>query len=169
MLCAAANNNGIFMLEFCEIEKLQHNLNRILTLSDFEIIASENEHLTKLKQELEEYFAGKLEAFTVSLSFMGTDFQKKVWEQLLKIPYGTTCTYKEQAIALNNLLAIRAVANANGLNRIAIVVPCHRVIGTNGKLTGYSGGLWRKKWLLNLENEHSSVSGIPDLFNTTFI
>ena len=82
---------------------------------------------------------------------MGTSFQNQVWQALCGIPYGSTKSYKQQAILLNNLPAIRAVAAANGANRIAIVIPCHRVIGENGHLTGYAGGLWRKKWLLDFE------------------
>ena len=82
---------------------------------------------------------------------MGTDFQKSVWEVLRKIPYGTTRSYQEQASILGNPKAVRAVANANGLNKISIIIPCHRVIGTNGTLTGYGGGIWRKQKLLELE------------------
>lgn len=86
----------------------------------------------------------------------GTEFQNAVWKTLLKIPYGTTWSYKEEAERLGSPKSVRAVANANGQNRISIIVPCHRVIGSNGTLTGYGGGLWRKKWLLEHEAKHSS-------------
>jgi len=89
--------------------------------------------------------------FTVPLAPVGTDFQKKVWEILRTIPYGTTRSYQQQADILGNPKAVRAVANANGLNKISIIIPCHRVIGTNGTLTGYGGGIWRKQKLLELE------------------
>jgi AraC family transcriptional regulator of adaptative response/methylated-DNA-[protein]-cysteine methyltransferase len=92
----------------------------------------------------------------------GTGFQQKVWKELLKIPYGTTRTYFQQAKALGDPKAIRAVAHANAMNRIAILVPCHRVIGSNGKLTGYGGGLWRKQWLLELESRQMTLVGSKD-------
>jgi len=90
----------------------------------------------------------------VPLHTPGTDFQQGVWRELQNIPYGTTRSYKAQAIALQKPEAIRAVAGANGMNRISIIVPCHRIIGEDGSLTGYGGGLWRKKWLLDFEKKH---------------
>jgi AraC family transcriptional regulator of adaptative response/methylated-DNA-[protein]-cysteine methyltransferase len=84
----------------------------------------------------------------------GTDFQKEVWEELRRIPYGTTRTYKDQATRIRRPEAVRAVANANGMNRIAIIIPCHRVIGEDGEMRGYGGGVWRKKWLLDLERKN---------------
>jgi methylated-DNA-[protein]-cysteine S-methyltransferase len=108
--------------------------------------------LSDAVSQLNEYFEGKRNDFTFKLNPKGTDFQKKVWKELLEIPYGETRTYTEQSKTLGNVKAIRAVASANGKNHLWIVVPCHRVIGTNGSLTGYAGGLWRKKWLLEHEN-----------------
>lgn len=102
--------------------------------------------------QLQEYFIGKRTEFTFKLNPKGTEFQKKVWQELLQIPYGKTCSYLELSKKLGNAKAIRAVASANGKNPLWIVVPCHRVIGTDGSLTGYAGGLWRKKWLLEHEN-----------------
>ena len=116
-------------------------------------------HMTKAKQQLKEYFEGTRQEFSLPLDFQGTDFQQNVWQSLLSIPYGTKRTYMQQAQSLGDEKAIRAVANANGKNKIAIVVPCHRVIGSNGKLTGYAGGLERKKWLLQWELKHSKPSG----------
>jgi methylated-DNA-[protein]-cysteine S-methyltransferase len=102
--------------------------------------------------QLNDYFEGKRNDFTFKLNPRGTEFQKKVWKALLQIPYGKTRTYLEQSKILGDVKAIRAVASANGKNPLWIVVPCHRVIGSNGSLTGYAGGLWRKKWLLEHEN-----------------
>ncbi len=101
--------------------------------------------------QLNEYFEGKRTKFDFPIQMRGTDFQKKVWNELLNIPFGETISYKQQATRMGNLLSIRAVGTANGRNPIVIVIPCHRVIGTNGKLVGYGGGLWRKQWLLSLE------------------
>lgn len=108
--------------------------------------------------ELQEYFAGTRNNFTFKLNPQGTDFQKKVWQALLTIPYGTTISYQKLAIELGDVKAIRAVAAANGKNPLWIVVPCHRVIGSDGSLTGYAGGIWRKKWLLEHENPPTQQS-----------
>lgn len=113
-----------------------------------------------LLTELEQYFAGTLTKFTVLLDPLGTDFQLNVWKSLSAIPYGVTRSYKDQAINIGNLQAIRAVAKANGDNPIAILIPCHRVVGSSGELTGYAGGLWRKRALLDLEQRKSK----PKLF-----
>lgn len=102
--------------------------------------------------QLEDYFLGKRNDFTFQLNPLGTEFQKKVWLGLLEIPFGKTMSYQELSIKLGDVKAIRAVASANGRNPLWIVVPCHRVIGSDGSLTGYAGGLWRKKWLLHHEN-----------------
>lgn len=108
--------------------------------------------------QLQDYFEKKRTNFTFKLNPKGTDFQQKVWSALLEIPYGKTRTYLEQSKILGDVKAIRAVASANGRNPLWIVVPCHRVIGTNGSLTGYAGGLWRKKWLLEHENPTTQQS-----------
>jgi methylated-DNA-[protein]-cysteine S-methyltransferase len=109
-------------------------------------------------EQLEAYFAGDLKDFDLPLAAAGTPFQQRVWAELVRIPYGETCSYMEVAERLGDRKAVRAVGLANGRNPIAIVVPCHRVIGANGKLTGYAGGLWRKERLLSLER------GEPALF-----
>ncbi len=102
--------------------------------------------------QLNEYFLGERKNFTFKLNPKGTDFQQKVWQELAQIPYGKTISYMDLSKKLGDIKAIRAVASANGKNPIWIVIPCHRVIGTDGSLTGYAGGLWRKKWLLEHEN-----------------
>lgn len=102
--------------------------------------------------QLQDYFDGKRKDFTFKMNPSGTEFQKKVWKGLLEIPFGKTLSYQEFSIRLGDVKAIRAVASANGRNPLWIAVPCHRVIGSDGSLTGYAGGLWRKKWLLEHEN-----------------
>ena len=108
--------------------------------------------------QLDEFFAGERKDFDVPLLFVGTDFQKKVWNELLKIPFGDTISYGEMACRIGMPKAVRAVANANGANAISIFAPCHRVIGSDGSLTGYGGGLAAKKMLLNLETTCSGTS-----------
>ncbi len=150
-MIACANENGICMLEFSDRKALPTELKEISKHFDANVVQGENPHFKTLEKELEEYFEGKRKDFTVPLAPVGTDFQKKVWEILRTIPYGTIRTYQQQADTLGNPKAVRAVANANGLNKISIIIPCHRVIGSNGTLTGYGGGIWRKQKLLELE------------------
>ena len=108
--------------------------------------------------QLQEYFSGIRKDFNLKLHPNGTDFQHSVWEELKRIPYGKTRSYMEQTKALGNIKAIRAVASANGKNPISIIIPCHRVIGSDGSLTGYASGIWRKKWLLEHENPNRQTS-----------
>jgi AraC family transcriptional regulator of adaptative response/methylated-DNA-[protein]-cysteine methyltransferase len=124
----------------------------------------ENRHLKTLKEQLKEYFDGKRKEFTVPLVTPGTEFQQAVWKELQNIRFGSTRSYQEQAIALKRPDSIRAVANANGMNRISIIIPCHRVIGSDGHLVGYGGGLKRKKWLLDHEKKHSGKAVDLTLF-----
>jgi methylated-DNA-[protein]-cysteine S-methyltransferase len=114
----------------------------------FEIKAAKSPLLKLTVEQLDEYFAGDRKVFDLPIRQSGTEFQQKVWEQLLKIEYGTTISYLQQSKLMKNPLGIRAIAAANGKNSLWIVVPCHRVIGSNGSLTGYAGGLWRKQWLV---------------------
>jgi methylated-DNA-[protein]-cysteine S-methyltransferase len=107
--------------------------------------------IKKCQTQLDEYFKGKRQNFSLKLQLEGTDFQKKVWDQLQRIPFGETASYKDIAVAIGNDKAVRAVGGANGMNNIAIIIPCHRVIGAGGDLVGFGGGLWRKVWLLNHE------------------
>lgn len=150
-MIACADENGICMLEFSDRKALPTELKDISKYFDANIIQGENPYFKILEKELTQYFSRNLKNFTVPLSPVGTDFQKKVWEVLRKIPYGMTRSYAQQAEILGNPKAVRAVANANGLNKISIIIPCHRVIGSNGTLTGYGGGIWRKQKLLELE------------------
>ena len=114
-------------------------------------------------RQLEEYFAGERLIFDFPFRQKGSDFQQNVWEQLCNIPYGKTVSYAHLSKKMNNPLAIRAIASANGKNNLWIIVPCHRVIGSDGSLTGYAGGLWRKQWLLEHENRVKGV-GQASLF-----
>ena len=112
---------------------------------------SKNPYIQLVFKQLDEYFKGERKVFDMPFDMEGTDFQKRVWLELLKIPFGKTKSYMDIAKALGDVKAIRAVGTANGSNKIAIIVPCHRVIGSDGSLTGYAGGLERKKWLLDFE------------------
>jgi methylated-DNA-[protein]-cysteine S-methyltransferase len=114
--------------------------------------------LQSAAEQLNKYFKGNLEEFNLRLNPKGTDFQQKVWKALSEIPFGKTCSYLELSRKLGDEKAIRAVASANGKNPLWVVIPCHRVIGSNGSLTGYAGGLHRKQWLLNHENNTSQIS-----------
>lgn len=113
-------------------------------------------------KQLDEYFAGKRTGFTIHSLQVGTDFQQSVWAELCNIPYGRTISYLELSKRIGNVKAIRAVGTANGNNSVSIIVPCHRVIGSNGDLIGYGGDLWRKKWLL--EHEAKIANGVQTLF-----
>ena len=148
---AAATVEGICMLEFTDRKMLETEFKDLAKSLNAIIIQGENPHFIPLEKELEEYFLGKRTEFTVPLSPVGTDFQKSVWKVLMKIPYGETWNYKKQSEVLGDAKKVRAVANANGMNKISILIPCHRVIGSNGTLTGYGGGIWRKQKLLELE------------------
>ncbi len=114
--------------------------------------------LVEVEHQLGHYFAGELQSFELQLDFVGTDFQTRVWNALLAIPYGQTRSYAEMASGISNPKAVRAVGAANGKNPISIIAPCHRVIGSNGHLVGYAGGLAAKQYLLALEGAHRSTS-----------
>lgn len=152
-----ATNEGICLLEFVDRRMLETELKDLQKLLNMQIIFGENEHIQQVRTEMNEYFQGVRKCFDVKLHTPGTDFQKIVWEHLRKIPYGKLSSYKQQAENINNPKAVRAVAAANGYNRVAIIIPCHRVIGINGNLTGYGGGLERKRWLIDHEKKYSKI------------
>lgn len=149
----AATDQGICLLEFVDRKMLETEFKDLQRLLKAHIVAGENEHIVQAKKEVTEYFAGERTTFDVALHMPGTDFQQTVWKALGTIAYGKTATYQQQAQKIDKLTAVRAVGTANGANRISIIVPCHRVIGKDGKLTGYGGGLERKKWLLDFEGK----------------
>ena len=147
---------GVCLLEFTDRRALEteiEDLKKRLGVGVVTVFGNEKEvpHLASLKEQVSEYFSGKRKEFSIPLVTPGSEFQNRVWQGLLDIPYGKTRSYQEQAVALGKKNAVRAVARANGQNRIAILIPCHRVIGKNGELVGYAGGLHRKKYLLDLE------------------
>ncbi len=152
---ACATDLGVCLLDFSDRKILEKEFIELTSRLDAVILPGNNRHLKKLKHQLEEYFTGKRKSFSVPLHHPSTDFREAVWKELQSIPYGQTRSYKQQAIALGNPKAVRAVAGANSQNRINILIPCHRVIGSDGKLTGYGGGLPRKKWLLDFEKNRS--------------
>ncbi len=134
-------------------EKRERLDKRIQNGLDAKYIEQDDEILKKTALQLDEYFASKRDFFDIPLLLVGTPFQKQIWNALLEIPYGATSTYLKLAKKIGNEKAVRAVANANGANAIGIIIPCHRIIGTNGTLTGYAGGLDLKKQLLDLEQK----------------
>lgn len=148
---AGATEEAICLLEFLDRRMLKTQLSRLVDRWNCTFAPRPLAIHAELKEELEAYFSGRLRAFSVPLRTPGTPFQKKVWEALRTVPYGETRSYGELARQLGNLQAARAVARANGDNRIALLIPCHRIIGADGSLTGYGGGLWRKRWLLHNE------------------
>lgn len=137
-----------------ELKGTTDGLVSVLFIDAENVVVSENipKELKEAATQLREYFEGNRKQFTLKLYPEGTDFQKKVWKQLEGIPFGKTETYQQMANQLGDPKVIRAAASANGKNPISIIIPCHRVIGSDGSLTGYAGGLHRKKWLLEFEN-----------------
>lgn len=148
---------GSYDEKLCLVEAI-NGKNRVKTKNrlqkglNAEYVECEDAVLEQTEQELDEYFEGKRENFDIPLLMVGTSFQKSVWQALLKIPYGEISSYKNQAKMIGNEKAVRAVANANGTNAISIIIPCHRIIGSDGTLTGYAGGLELKQRLLEIEN-----------------
>ena len=147
-----------FPLGITKIEGDENGIAVISVLSEGEISVEIPLELQEAVNQLRDYFEGKRTDFTFKLNPKGTDFQQKVWQELLNIPFGKTISYLDLAKKLGDPKVIRAAAAANGKNPLWIVVPCHRVIGTDGSLTGYAGGLWRKKWLLEHENPTNQQS-----------
>jgi len=157
-LLAAATEDGLCMLEFADREKLPKQAADLMRFYGRPVIPGRNQHIERIEAELDEYFIGQRNQFDVPLDLKGTEFQEKVWKELLNIPFGGTISYEELAIRIGKPTAQRAVGLANGRNRIPIVVPCHRVIQKNGQLRGYGGGLWRKQFLLDLELKAAGLS-----------
>lgn len=157
-MLAGATDQGICLLEFIDRRMLETQMKRLNTLLDARCAPGNHHHFKALNLQLKEYFEGTRTAFDLPLVLPGTPFQRLVWQGLSKIPYGATRSYQEQANFIKKPKAVRAVAKANGDNRIGIIIPCHRVIGKDGKLVGYGGGLWRKKYLLEHELKHKRTA-----------
>lgn len=153
-MIAGATSEGICLLEFADRRMLETRLERVRRWFGAPVIPGSSDLIAKLASEIDGYFTGRLTAFTIPLQLRGTGFQTAAWRQLLEIPYGQTISYEQQARQMGRPGAQRAVGKANGENRIAIVIPCHRVVNRNGDLCGYGGGLWRKEFLLDLERRY---------------
>lgn len=159
-MLAVWSDIGLCLLEFIGQARLDKELRDIVETKRMRIDWCNQDVVfqsVQLQKQLNAYFSGSLKKFDVALDFIGTDFQQRAWFILCQIPYGETISYQQQANAMGNPRAVRAVAAANGQNKISIIVPCHRVIGSNGKLTGYAGGLPRKQALLQLEAQSQLI------------
>ena len=154
LMIAGATDRGICMLEFADYKLIDLELRQLVSTFKAPLVQGDNPLFDTLRTQLEEYFRGERRDFDLPLDLAGTEFQKQAWLSLLKIPYGCTTNYAKQAELLGKPSAVRAVANANGKNKISIILPCHRIIGADGTLTGYGGGIWRKKKLLEFEQEN---------------
>lgn len=152
-MIAIASDEGLCLMEFGDRRMLESEFADLKKRLKADIFPGTNSHIEQGINEVMAYFAGELKVFTVKLHTPGTIFQNEVWKGLCEIPYGSIESYKQLAIRIGNPSAVRAVGRANGMNRLAIIIPCHRVIGANGELTGYGGGLWRKDWLLEHEKK----------------
>lgn len=150
-MIAVASTGRLQLLEFTDRPMLETQLKRVRRDLGTEIVSGDDPLFERLHRELGEYFAGSGRTFDIPIGEFGSSFQRSVWRALRDIPYGETRSYAEQATAIGRPSAVRAVARANGDNRIAIIIPCHRVIGSDGSMTGYGGGVWRKRALLQIE------------------
>ncbi len=150
-MLACVSDDGLLLFEFTDRKKYEKQINNLKKITGSEIVKGNHPFLEQVKIEINEYFSGKRKTFNIPLFTVGTEFQKSVWNALLKIPYGNTVSYSDIAKNIGNPKAVRAVANAIGANKIAIIIPCHRLIGADGTLTGYASGLDKKKVLPDLE------------------
>ena len=155
-MIAISDEKALYLLEFVDRRGLELEIQRLRHRARAAIFPGKTEIISFLESELKAYFEGNLKVFKTPLHLMGSPFQQKVWHELIKVPYGETRSYLEQAHALCHPKAVRAVATANGANQIAIIVPCHRIINSNGDLGGYGGGMARKKWLIKHEKSKMS-------------
>lgn len=160
-LIGGATEEGICLLEFIDRSAFHAQLEALRRRFNCALSGDDSDHLDCLRTELAQYFAGERREFSVALDVRGSDWQKRVWQQLREIEYGTTISYQELAARVGSVGAARAVGAANGRNGITIVIPCHRVIAKNGALQGYIGTLWRKKWLLDLESSGGQLALWP--------
>ncbi len=153
-MIAIADEEKLFLLEFVERRGLEREIERLRIKMKSAIIPGLTEPIRSIERELALYFSGELLEFSTPFTVLGTPFQRRVWEELQRIPSGETRSYRDLAIAVGNPTGYRAVAQANGANQLALIIPCHRVINANGELGGYGGGVSRKRWLLELERQN---------------
>jgi len=161
-MIGCASDNGIVMLLF--ENEANSLINNAIEFNNHQTIKSECALLTELDDQLKAYFEGTLKNLTIQLDLQGSPFQKKTWDIVHQIQYGTTLTYKDVAIEIGNTKSSRAVANANAHNNCLLLIPCHRVVGTGNKLTGYRGGIEKKRWLLDFEMKHETSKKSYTLF-----
>lgn len=159
-MCCGIMNKKLVLLEFENEARVTGQLQQLATAFNATLTAAQPPLAEQVQQQLHEYFDQSRKTFDLPVLMVGSEFQQKVWASLLDIPYGRTTSYQQQAVKYGDIKAIRAVAKANGENRIGIVIPCHRVIGSNGSLTGYAGELWRKKALLELEGAFATQTSL---------
>ncbi len=152
-MIAIADEHALYLLEFVDRKGLEREIERLRKKTRSAILPGETNPIHSIKDELEQYFTGALKKFKTPLFLLGSPFQRRVWEELVKIPYGRTISYLDLANAIGKPTAFRAVAQANGANQLALIIPCHRVINSSGELGGYGGGVTRKKWLIDLEKQ----------------
>lgn len=150
-MAVAATDDGICLAEFADRRMLETQFKRVHRQHDRPFAPGHHAHIDQLSRELEDYFSGNRIQFEVKMDVSGSDFQMQTWKQLQRIPYGETTSYEQMARAMGRTGAQRAVGRANGDNRLAILIPCHRVVRSDGSLSGYGGGIWRKQWLLDHE------------------
>jgi AraC family transcriptional regulator of adaptative response/methylated-DNA-[protein]-cysteine methyltransferase len=153
-MVAVASEQGLCLLEFGDRRMLESEFSDLQRRLDAVLLPGTNRFTEEAVRQITEYFAGTRQTFDVALHTPGTAFQQRVWAALREIPFGEIRSYGEIAAEIGTPKAMRAVGTANGMNRLAIIIPCHRVIGADGALTGYGGGLWRKDWLIRHEREH---------------
>ena len=153
-MVAIASDEALYLLEFVDCKGLESEVEGLRQRTKSAIIPGTTPPIVSIEQELKAWFEGTLRLFKTPLFLLGSPFQQSVWGALCRIPYGETRSYLEQAAAIARPSACRAVANANGANQFAILIPCHRVINNNGKLGGYAGGIARKQWLIDHEKQH---------------
>ncbi len=153
-MVAIGSDDALYLLEFVDRLDLERKVERLVQRTKSAIVPGTSASIVSIQQELNAWFDGALRVFKTPLFLLGSAFQKSVWEALRHIPYGETRSYLEQATSIEKPSACRAVANANGANQLAIVIPCHRIINNNGDLGGYGGGVLRKKWLIDHEKQH---------------
>jgi AraC family transcriptional regulator of adaptative response/methylated-DNA-[protein]-cysteine methyltransferase len=150
-MVVVSDDRGLYLLEFHDKQALGKELQKLHKRTGIDIMPGRTEHIDSIEDELKSYFNGTLREFKTPLHISGTEFQKLVWKQLMRVPFGKTKSYMEQAEAIGKSKAYRAVANANAANQFCIIIPCHRIINSNGKLGGYAGGIERKQFLLDHE------------------
>ena len=158
-MLALADDGGLALLEFVDRRGLEREIEVMQKKLKRPILPGAHAYLAQIGDELAAYFAGRELSFVTPIALSGSAFQRAVWNALLSIPPGATCSYADIAATIGRGTAVRAVGRANGDNRLCLIVPCHRVIGADGALTGYGGGLWRKQWLLEHERAYAGSRG----------